>query len=49
MDQLRQEGFEEWLLSKRAEAQVDINPDWISAVPDEPDIPDQIKITPQGQ
>jgi peptidyl-prolyl cis-trans isomerase D len=49
IDQLRQGAFEEWLLSKRAEAQVDINPDWTSAVPDEPDIPDQLKITPQGQ
>lgn len=44
MDRLRQEAFQEWLTLKRMEAQVDINPDWTSIVPEEPDIPDQYKI-----
>ena len=48
IDRLRQESFDVWLAGKRAEAQVDINPDWISVVPDEPDIPEQMKIDTQG-
>jgi hypothetical protein len=48
IDRLRQEAFQEWLVARRLEAQVDINPDWISVVPDEPDIPDQIKIDVSG-
>jgi parvulin-like peptidyl-prolyl isomerase len=44
MDRLRQEAFQEWLTLRRTEAQVDINPEWITIVPEEPDIPDQYKI-----
>ena len=48
IDRLRQEAFQEWLAVRRTEAQVDINPNWISVVPDEPDIPEQIKIDVSG-
>ncbi len=47
MDSLQEEAFQAWLASKQAEAQVDINPNWVSAVPEEPDIPEQLKIIPQ--
>lgn len=44
MDQLRQTAFQDWLNTQRVEAKVNINTDWISAVPVDPDIPEQIKI-----
>ncbi len=44
IDRLLLQAFQEWLNAKQSEAQVDINPDWISAVPLEPAIPDQFKI-----
>jgi len=46
IDRLRQEEFKNWLTAKRAEAKIDITPDWISAVPLEPDIPEQAKVNP---
>jgi len=48
IDQLREQAFQEWLTAKRAESKVDINPDWTSVVPNAPDIPDTIKITPSS-
>jgi parvulin-like peptidyl-prolyl isomerase len=48
IDRLHQEAFQEWLDQQQAEAQVDIVPNWVTLVPDEPDIPEQIKITPTG-
>ncbi len=44
IDQLRQADFQQWLTLKRGESQVDITPDWISAVPTDPDIPDYMKL-----
>ena len=44
INQLRMEAFQDWLNLKRLEINVDINPDWISAVPTDPDIPEQLKI-----
>ena len=44
ISQLRAEGFQNWLTTKRLEFTVNINPDWLSAVPTEPDIPEQLKI-----
>jgi len=44
IEQLRQTAFQEWLDLKRSESQVDIVPDWISAVPLDPDIPDYMKL-----
>jgi peptidyl-prolyl cis-trans isomerase D len=44
IEQLRSEAFQTWLNSKRAEAEININPDWVSLVPTIPDIPEQAKI-----
>jgi parvulin-like peptidyl-prolyl isomerase len=44
IDRLLFEAFQAWLDAKRTEAVVDITPDWISVVPQEPDIPEQAKL-----
>jgi peptidyl-prolyl cis-trans isomerase D len=44
--QMREKVFSEWVAAKRAESVVDIQPDWLAVVPFDPDIPDQIKLTP---
>ena len=44
IDQIRMEAFQNWLNNKRLDYEIDITPDWISAVPTEPDIPEQLKI-----
>jgi hypothetical protein len=44
IDQDRSQAFQEWLNTQRLEYQVDINPEWIEAVPTSPDVPEQIKI-----
>jgi peptidyl-prolyl cis-trans isomerase D len=46
IDQLRQEGFQNWLDSKRQESSIDISPEWVLSVPTEPAIPDEVKIQP---
>lgn len=49
LDQLKEQRFQTWLVEKRAEYEVNINPDWVNVVPDEPDIPEQAKIQPTDQ
>jgi peptidyl-prolyl cis-trans isomerase D len=44
ISQLRQTEFQQWLTDKRSESQVDITPDWISAVPTDPDIPEYMQL-----
>jgi peptidyl-prolyl cis-trans isomerase D len=44
IDQLRQEGFQNWLESKRMESSIDISPEWILSVPTDPAIPEEVKI-----
>jgi parvulin-like peptidyl-prolyl isomerase len=45
IDQLRLEAFQEWLDQQRAEADLNLNPDWITLVPTEPEIPAQMLVT----
>jgi len=45
MQQAQQKFFEEWLAARRAEATVDINPDWLETVPLEPDIPEELRLS----
>jgi len=47
MERMRFESFQAWLDIMREEAEININPDWISSVPTEPDIPEQAKLPPQ--
>jgi parvulin-like peptidyl-prolyl isomerase len=44
IDQIRLEKFQEWLDNKRVDAVVEIDPDWITVVPLEPDIPEAYKL-----
>jgi len=47
MEKIRFESFQAWLDMMREEAEININPDWVSSVPTEPDIPEQAKLPPQ--
>ncbi len=49
LDQLREQEFQIWITKKRAEYEINISPDWISLVPEEPDIPEQAKIPTDQQ
>jgi len=44
IEQIRLEKFQEWLDNKREDANVEIQPDWITVVPLEPDIPEAYKL-----
>ena len=44
--QIREKAFSDWVAAKRAESVVDIQPNWLDIIPLDPDIPDQIKLTP---
>ena len=46
LNQLQEQRFQVWLVEKRAEYEVNISPDWVSLVPDEPAIPEQAIIQP---
>ena len=49
LDQLQEQRFQAWLAEKRAEYEVNISPDWVSLVPEEPEIPQQALIQPTDQ
>ncbi len=38
-EQLRSQSFQEWLTEAVAQAEVEINPDWVNRVPDDPALP----------